>query len=200
MSEKENCSIELMTSEMTEEVLNLLARAYATNPINRAALENSSVERNRAFFRIGLQTMNGSRYVAKVGGKIVGMAHWVDSEKCQPPALDKLKLAPAMIRDLGWKSSLRIMKWLSVWSAHDPKTVHSHLGPIGVDPNVQGKGVGSALLRTHCQDLDRRNLTGYLETDRPENVPIYEKFGYRVINQTQVLGIVNYFMERKPTS
>lgn len=198
MPKQENCSIEIMTSEMTEEVVNLLARAYASNPINRAALEDSSVERNRAFFRIGLQTMNGSRYVAKVGGEIVGMVHWVDSEKCQPPELDKLKLAPSMIWNLGLKSSLRIMTWLSAWSTRDPKTKHSHLGPIGVDPKVQGQGVGSALLRTHCEDLDRRQLMGYLETDRPENVPIYEKFNYRVINQAEVLGVMNYFMERKP--
>lgn len=198
MTKQENCNIEIMTAEMTEEVIDLLARAYATNPINQAALEDSSVERNRAFFRIGLETMNGSRYVAKLGGEIVGMVHWVDSEKCQPPELDKLKLAPSMIWNLGLKSSLRIMKWLSSWSARDPKTKHSHLGPIAVDPKRRGQGIGSALLRAHCEDLDRRQLMGYLETDRPENVPIYEKFNYRIISQAEVLGVTNYFMERKP--
>jgi GNAT superfamily N-acetyltransferase len=196
MSKQEKCSIETMTADMTEEVINLLARAYATNPINQAALEDSSVERNRAFFKIGLQTMNGHRVVAKIDGRIVGMAHWVDSEKCQPPELDKLKMAPTMIWNLGLKTSLRIMKWLTVWASRDPRAKHVHFGPIGVDPQMQGQGVGGALLRAHCEDLDRRGVMGYLETDRPENVPIYEKFGYRVVGEEEVLGVRNFFMER----
>lgn len=38
----------------------------------------------------------------------------------------------------------------------------------------------------------------YLETNRPENVPIYEHFGFAVTGEALVLGVPNCFMWRSP--
>ena len=38
----------------------------------------------------------------------------------------------------------------------------------------------------------------YLETDKPENVSFYQRFGFEVTEEAQVLGIPNWFMLRRP--
>jgi hypothetical protein len=40
---------------------------------------------------------------------------------------------------------------------------------------------------------------GYLETDRPSNVRFYERFGFDVVGEGQVLGLPNWYMRREPT-
>ncbi len=55
-------------------------------------------------------------------------------------------------------------------------------------------------MEAYCEDLDRTNDAGYLETDRAENVEFYRRYGFEIIDEATVLGVPNYFMWRKPTS
>jgi ribosomal protein S18 acetylase RimI-like enzyme len=101
-----------------------------------------------------------------------------------------------MIQEFGPQRSLRISGWLATWSKHDPKDLHCHLGPIGIDPGAQGRGVGQRLMGLYCEDLDRTTTCGYLETDRPENVAFYQRFGFEVTREMPVLGTPNFLMRR----
>jgi hypothetical protein len=47
--------------------------------------------------------------------------------------------------------------------------------------------------------MDAAGAASYLETDKPENVAIYEHFGFRTVAEDQVLGITNWFMMRAHT-
>jgi ribosomal protein S18 acetylase RimI-like enzyme len=67
-----------------------------------------------------------------------------------------------------------------------------------VDRHLQGLGIGSAMLAVHAEDLDVQRLTGWLETDKDVNVRFYERFGYEVVEQADVLGTPNWFMRRSP--
>jgi hypothetical protein len=40
----------------------------------------------------------------------------------------------------------------------------------------------------------------YLETDRPENVTFYRRFGFEIVQQEPVLGVLNFFMVRRAKS
>lgn len=101
-----------------------------------------------------------------------------------------------MVRGFGLGSALRVGSWLSVWSKSDPKTAHSHLGPIGVSPEAQGQWIGRRLMDAYCNELDRTGEAGYLETDRPENVTFYRQFGFEVTDEISVLGVPNHLMWR----
>jgi len=97
--------------QMTNVTLEILARAFAGNPIHLAAFgADSVIERNRAFFRAGLSVFRGRRLVAMDGPKV---------------------------RGFGLRSTLRVGSWLSAWARSDQEGPHSHFGPIGVDPEVQ---------------------------------------------------------------
>jgi hypothetical protein len=44
--------------------------------------------------------------------------------------------------------------------------------------------------------MDAYGAVAYLETDRQANVHFYEKFGFVVVAEANVLGVPNWFMSR----
>jgi hypothetical protein len=44
--------------------------------------------------------------------------------------------------------------------------------------------------------MDAVGEAAYLETDKPENVRFYERFGFEVVGEEEVLGVPNWFMIR----
>lgn len=54
---------------------------------------------------------------------------------------------------------------------------------IGINPNAQGKGLGSELLKQVLVHAKNLNLPVYLETSVARNLDWYEQFGFKVYNQ-----------------
>jgi predicted N-acetyltransferase YhbS len=89
---------------------------------------------------------------------------------------------------------------MGVWAKHDPDVPHWHLGPVAVDTHLQGRGVGSNLMRVFCAKMDAAEEDAYLETDKEINLPFYERFGFEVVGTEKVLGVPNWFMIRRARS
>ena len=66
-----------------------------------------------------------------------------------------------------------------------PEVEHWYLPAMGVDPQCQGKGYGSALLAHSLEVCDRAHQAAYLESTNPRNVDLYERFGFKVIGEIQ---------------
>jgi predicted N-acetyltransferase YhbS len=107
-------------------------------------------------------------------------------------------MAPTAIAAFG-RNLPKAMTWVAAWSKRDPLEPHVHLGPIGVTPELQGHGIGSQMLSVYCEELDVAGNSGYLETDKPENVRLYERFGFEVQDEAELLGVRDWFMWRAPT-
>jgi len=190
-------TIESLSAERKNEAVRLLARAFVTNPLHIAVFGADRLDRNEAFFHRVFAVMKGPQFAAIDGSRILGIIHWIDSARCQVSFTDKLWMTPSMFREPGLRSTIRIAQWVSIWSKHDPQTHHLHLGPIGVLPEAQGRGIGRQLMECYCDQLDTDNTIGYLETDRPGNVDFYMKFGFEVTETTSIYGVTNYFMYRR---
>jgi ribosomal protein S18 acetylase RimI-like enzyme len=54
-------------------------------------------------------------------------------------------------------------------------------------------------MQVFCAQMDAARDDAYLETDKPINVRFYERFGFRVIGEEEILGVTNYFMHRTAT-
>jgi ribosomal protein S18 acetylase RimI-like enzyme len=67
-----------------------------------------------------------------------------------------------------------------------PKEPHWYLPLIGTDPMHQGKGYGTALMEHAMRRCDRDRMPAYLESSNPTNIPLYERFGFKVIGKIQV--------------
>ena len=79
-----------------------------------------------------------------------------------------------------------VPEFFEAMAAHHPESPHWYLPFIGVDPGAQGKGLGSALLDTALVMVDADRLPAYLESTNPRNIPLYERFGFRVVGEIQV--------------
>ncbi len=64
-----------------------------------------------------------------------------------------------------------------------PEEPHWYLPLIGVDPGLHHRGYGSALLRHALDRCDRDGLPAYLESTNDRNIPLYERFGFKVVGQ-----------------
>jgi ribosomal protein S18 acetylase RimI-like enzyme len=141
-----------------------------------------------------LVNIPGNVLVAKENGHIIGAMRFVEWPDCQkpPPAHVTNPLPGAMAQRFGI--------WRSTWTQHDPQKPHWHLDPIGVSPERQGQGIGSRLMKHFCEHVDSRKQAAYLETDQPNNVRFYRRFGFTVVEEMPVLTIPNGFMWRPPQS
>lgn len=79
---------------------------------------------------------------------------------------------------------------------------HWYLAAIGVDPECQGQGLGSALVRSGLERADQDNTPTYLETETEDNVGWYRHFGFEVVEQVTATGLdlPIWLMVRPPSS
>jgi len=66
-----------------------------------------------------------------------------------------------------------------------PAQPHYYLGVLGLDPALQGRGLGMQLLKSFCERSAADPLSAgvYLETASPSNVRFYERAGFEVSGQ-----------------
>jgi len=69
---------------------------------------------------------------------------------------------------------------LNAIEARHPHERHYYLPVIGIRPEWQGRGFGSALLRPILERCDREVTPAYLETANPANLGLYERHGFAV--------------------
>ena len=51
-------------------------------------------------------------------------------------------------------------------------------------------------MNRYIEHLNQERSAGYLETDKPENVEFYKKFGFAVQRQEQLIGTMIWYMWR----
>lgn len=190
---------ELNAKEIVE-VSALLADSMSTNPNHLSIFRSckpSVVEKQKRMFELVLKNPNNKSFTAKMSGHIVGTMTYTTSEHCQLKPFEIVKSMPRLLNLFGIYL-LPILRWRMTWSRHDCKLSHNHFGPLAVHTDYQGMGIGKRLLKYYREYLDLTGQIGYLETDRKENIGLYEKFGFQIIAIDRISGIENWFMVRKP--
>jgi GNAT superfamily N-acetyltransferase len=73
-----------------------------------------------------------------------------------------------------------------LFTEHHPATPHHYLAFLGVVPNRQGEGIGSALLNRYHTNLDAQGMPAYLEASTPRSRDLYLRHGYTVRQHLQL--------------
>ncbi|MEW6144213.1 MAG: GNAT family N-acetyltransferase [Thermodesulfobacteriota bacterium] len=68
---------------------------------------------------------------------------------------------------------------------YHPTEPHWHLPLIGVDPAMQGRGIGSVLQRHVLDICDREETLAYLEATSARSVRLYERLGFEPLGTIQ---------------
>ena len=83
---------------------------------------------------------------------------------------------------------------------HEPEEPLLYLSHIGVDPERQGQGLGSELMRDGLARADDQGVPTWLETSRADNAAYYGRFGFRTVVDEDAPdgGPHIWFMRRDP--
>jgi ribosomal protein S18 acetylase RimI-like enzyme len=176
------------------EAARVLSLAMLSCPIHVAVFQGQDADVRRVqeqmFARL-LRHYPGLVFVAKLDGKIVGVLRM---KSCRGRQTSHPEADESTLKD----TASRLSYWQAVWDQHDPQEPHWHLGPVGVVPSHQSSGIGTALMRRFCREVDAREAAAFLETDRSENVRFYRGFDFQVVSEVEIFEIKNYFMRRPP--
>jgi GNAT superfamily N-acetyltransferase len=66
-----------------------------------------------------------------------------------------------------------------------PRFPHWYLPWLGVDPALQGRGLGGGLIERCLRVVDEDHLPAYLETPSPRTIPFYMRYGFEVTGEAQ---------------
>ena len=61
--------------------------------------------------------------------------------------------------------------------------LHFYLAALGVEPERQGEGIGTALVQPALAMADADGIAAYLETATGRNVLLYERLGFTVVEE-----------------
>jgi ribosomal protein S18 acetylase RimI-like enzyme len=183
-----------MENNDIEEAAKVLSIAMLNNPFHVAVFQGNSENERQEIERMfmGLfAKLPGIVFLVKEGKKIIGVMRM---KSCVGSKIPAHSIEDIEENILDYRKHI----WQKEWAIHDPVTQHWHLGPIGVLPTYRGMGIGSALMRIFCKEVDACSAQAYLETDLDENVWFYKKFGFEVIDTSDIFQVENRYMLRNP--
>lgn len=169
-----------------------LARAFDDDPVMTWIFPDDQMRRRRlpSFFSAALRGTGAHPQGAEVavqGDQVLGAAIWLPPGAWRPPLWRQLVALPGVVIRLGSRLSVASATYGALLRVH-PARPHWYLSGIGIDPPVQGTGVGSQLLRSRLARCDAAGLPAYLESSKERNVPFYERHGFTVIGELTVPG------------
>jgi ribosomal protein S18 acetylase RimI-like enzyme len=184
-------SVEPLRREMVERATLTLARAFSTDPMftwifpDPARRFQALLRLNRVPLEYGLR----DGHVTQCGDGMAA-AIWI------PPGrtISTVGMIRSGILSVPFRIGLRpFAKFMGangimerIHKKHVPEP-HWYLMILGVDPELQGRGLGSALVREGVARADEANCPCYLETSEERNLAFYERHGFAVV-ETATLG------------
>lgn len=185
----------------------VLARAFARDPFY-SYLAGDAPERN---LRMRTGWMGILRHASAglretwTTADVAGVAVWVPPGRGTSSFLDAVRAVPALARLTGWRRLREVagaMELLERRRQAHVASPHWYLAALGVEPDRQGRGIGSALLACGLARADAERAPAYLETATARNVLLYERHGFEVVEELLLprTDIRGWLMLRRPSA
>jgi GNAT superfamily N-acetyltransferase len=182
-------TVRIATEADVEPMADQLCRSFADDPVMAHVFRNEG-RRNAALRAYFTSQMRGD--YLRYGGCYttddhLGAAVWGPAGK---PLLTGIAGLANLVRVLPYvishvKSTLEMINLIESMHPHEP---HWYLATLGTDPEVQGRGIGSALMRPVLELCDVEGWPAYLESSKERNVPFYARHGFEVVKEVPLPG------------
>jgi ribosomal protein S18 acetylase RimI-like enzyme len=168
----------------------MLGRAFFDDPI-ATWVEPDDGRRERGLrrgFALGLRAVWFRQEETYAIDPAAGAAIWMRPGGWRMGALRQLSLLPRLTAIYGRRLPA-LVRLLTLQEHNHPKREpHYYLAVLGVDPESQGRGIGTALMRPILDRCDRDGLPAYLEASSVRSRACYERVGFEVTEEVPLPG------------
>ncbi|HEV2754372.1 MAG TPA: GNAT family N-acetyltransferase [Actinomycetota bacterium] len=158
-----------------------LARAFHDDPVALFTNPRASTResRMRFYFTGRLRTLVRDE-LCFCDDERMGAALWAAPDRWHVPPREQLRT----VRLTNRRAPFVIAGYARVEKRH-PREPHFYLSALGVDPQAQGRGLGSRLMEPMIARCDAEGVGAYLESSKESNVAFYSRHGFRVTAETR---------------
>jgi GNAT superfamily N-acetyltransferase len=159
-------------------------RAFAEDPVITHFLHDRLRRRIAfpAFFRAVLEELlpGGHVYAAHDDRNLIGVAAWKPPDAPEPDAAAQRAAARQLrvVRMMFPRASQGLFDGFAALEHFHPRAPHWYLAFVGIEPAIQGRGIGRVLLTPVLKIADQTNTCCYLETPFPRTHAFYERLGF----------------------
>ena len=178
----------------------VLTRAFHNDPLICLIYPNEEERKQYSPYLWEFILRDGIRYgeVFAPSDRIEGTAKWLPPGKEHMGIWRSLKSGTlTMARMMSKQKDERVLPMRKIAEITDNiaklhKTLvtepHWYLANIGIDPDFQGKGFGSNLLKPMLKRIEDEGYPIFLETNFERNVGLYEHLGFEAIDERIIPG------------
>ncbi len=176
------------------EAVDALARAFDDDAVYRWLWSHPGRRARalRAFLAIPVRDAydHGHVTVARNQERIAAVAAWLPPGAFPLSPRRKARAVPRMVRAAAADppAFARLARFGANIEAAFPGDRPAYLAVVGVVPEAQGRGVGTAVLEPGLAMCDEAGSDCYLETANARAVPLYERLGFAVVSSGDQLA------------
>jgi GNAT superfamily N-acetyltransferase len=166
-----------------------LAAAFEHDPVFGWLLPDESrrLRQLARFFNLELQHVVLPRGQVWTATQTAGASLELPPDSWRMPLSAQLVHGPAFLRVFGSRLP-RTMALLTLMERRHVREPHYYIPYVGVAPESQGNGLGTALLTPTLARCDSEGLPAYLEATSERNAALYERLGFIATGELRLRG------------
>lgn len=194
-----------ITKNDAEFAIKTLEKAFENYPLLQYYYPEKSIRDKIANYFLSFVVYSGIKYgeVYGTSSNFEGVAVWIPSENYPLTFWKMLRSVPiSKILNFGRYGGSKMSNFSNHLDDIHKRMVpfkHMFLQIIGTAPEFRGKGFASKLIKPMLSRIDKEKLPCYLETIDEKNIAIYERFGFEIIDKSNIpeTNFINWAMLRK---
>jgi ribosomal protein S18 acetylase RimI-like enzyme len=186
------------TAEDVQRLKTVLAEAFFDDPVFGWLMPEDSkrLARLRRYFGVDL------RYFALPHGRVWTTSDLTGAALSLPPGAWRVPPRTTLLQGSAFGIHLsraaRIGAAMEWRHARELRGSHYYVRDIGVHPDSQGSGLGSALMRPTLERCDREGLPAYIEASNERSAALYERLGFEHLRELRVGGSPPLWLMLRP--
>jgi ribosomal protein S18 acetylase RimI-like enzyme len=202
-----NSDFRLLTLADVERAAHVIAQAFVDDPLVSFMLpfKATRVRPLVKFFRVYGEINIKNQRAYGVGEPLQGVAYWIfpgrESMSISLKSIGKLLPLFFTMYPIGMFRARAVLHQIDALHKKYADEPHFYLDNIGVLASARGKGLSSKLIRPFLEMADEQKVIAYTDTVTTANVPYYEHFGFKLMEERQVPGTgITVHALRRPSS
>ncbi|MFX1568450.1 MAG: GNAT family N-acetyltransferase [Promethearchaeota archaeon] len=184
--------LNLLTKTQIKRASHIISHAFFNDPLMVFLFPITNERKQKLSLMMELLIRIGMKYgvVNTTSSNLEGVAIWLPSNKAKiTPLMGLVNGGISYFFKIGSKIVKKQNRFYRLtYSKHNElmPSFHWYLSIIAINPLHQGKGYSKILFNSMFEQIDNQKLPCFLDTNNKNNVPIYKRFGFKIIEEYKI--------------